>query len=306
MNFDNILDNLIQDNPFGDKYTKEDDPRFWKLSRDENNIGGAIIRFIPDPDGVPFVRMQKISANKGKGEYFVDEWSPATIGMRDPFQEKFSELWKSGFKEKAKTIGRKFRYITNIKVLRDPANPANEGKIFLFDMSQTLMDKIKGAMVLTDSQLAIGEQPVQVYNPMSGQNFIIKAKMGSNKIITYEDSKFSGKDEPIYESVEEAEREIREKAYKLSEFLEPEFFLSYDELKHKLERFLDDDSNVSNDHDSADITSGAQRTAHQTPVKPTNPVKNEIDNFTSPDTTDTTDTDINEIDDLDKFLEELE
>jgi hypothetical protein len=245
MDFDNILNNLIQDNPFGDKgYTKEEDTRFWKLSRDENNVGAAIIRFLPDPEGVPFVRMQKIAANKGKGQYFVDEWSPATIGMRDPFQEKFSELWKKGEKEKAKQLGRKFRYITNIKVIKDPANPENEGKIFLFDMSQTLMDKIKGAMVLTESQIALGETPIQVYNPIKGQNFIIKAKMGSNKIITYEDSKFTGKEEAIYSSAEEAEKDIKENAYKLSEFLQPEFFLSYEELKAKLTKFLDEDEQV--------------------------------------------------------------
>jgi hypothetical protein len=235
--WDSISKNL-QDNAFGDKYEKKTDERFWKLSRDENDNGAAIIRFLLDPDEIPFVRLQKIDAQKGKKSFFVDEWSPASIGMPDPFQEKFSEYWAKGEQETAKMFGRKFRYITNIKVIKDPSNPENNGKIFLFDMSQTLMDKLKNAVELSESQKALGESPVEVYDPIKGENFIIKAKRGSNNIITYEDSKFTGKVDAIYESEAEAEKDILENAYKLGEFFEESFFKTYDELTVMLNKFM--------------------------------------------------------------------
>jgi len=235
--WDNIASNL-QDNALEDKgYKKEIDERFWTLSRNENNEGGALIRFMTDPNLLPFVKMSRISANKGKKQFFVDEWSPESIGLPDPFRERFWELWNAGEKEKAKQFGRKERYIANIKVLKDPANPENEGKIFLFDMSRTLFDKVKAAMIQTDAMKALGEDAIEVFDPIKGQNFLIKAKMGSTGIITYEDSKFDSKVTALYKSEEEALKDIKENAYELKEFLQPDFYKSYDELLDFRDKF---------------------------------------------------------------------
>jgi len=230
----------LQENAFNDKktYEKEEDSRFWKLSRDENGNGGAIIRFLPDKNGVPFVKMIKINARKGNKGYFVNDWSPQTIGMKCPFNDEFSKLWKAGDKETAKTLGRQFRFITNIKVIKDPANPENEGKIFLYEMSSTMMDSIKEVMIQTEAMKALEEEPIAVYNPLEGNNYLIKVKDGDNGIPTYSSSKFSDKVTSIYSSKEEAEKDIMENTYVLSEFLSPEKFLSYEELSDKLDRFL--------------------------------------------------------------------
>ena len=230
----------LQDNAFGDKkgYDSDVDTRFWKLSRDENDNGGAIIRFIPDPNKLPLVHMTRINASKGKKQFFVSEWSPTTIGLPCPFNEKFSELWNAGEKDTAKTLGRSQRYITNIKVITDPANPANEGKIFLYDMSQTMMDMIKGVMIQTDAMKALDEEPIAVYNPVEGNNFLIKAKRGSNGIITYSDSKFASKVTSIYANADEAMSDLNVNAYALKEFLDPTNFKSYEELTDKMNKFL--------------------------------------------------------------------
>lgn len=239
-NWDNMANNL-QNNAFGEKksYANDVDTRFWKLSRDENDNGAAIIRFLPDSNNVPFVNLTKINANKGdKKSFFVNEPSPTTIGLKCPFNEKFSELWKNGEKETAKTLGRTQRYITNIKVIKDPANPSNEGKIFLYDMSQTMIDMLKGVMIQTESMKALDESPVEVFNPLQGSNFLLKVKMGATKILTYGDSKFSDKVTSIYESKEDAEKDIKENTYPLKEFLDPTNFKTYDELKVLLDKFL--------------------------------------------------------------------
>lgn len=247
----------LQDNAFGEKkgYDNEVDTRFWKLSRDENDNGAAIIRFLPDSNNIPFVNLTKINASRGGKSFYVSEWSPTTIGLKCPFNEKFTELWNKGDKTTAKLLGRSQRYVTNIKVIKDPANPSNEGKIFLFDMSQTMIDMLKGVMIQTESMKALDEEPIAVYNPLEGNNFLIKAKLGSNKLITYGDSKFSDKVTSIYESKEAAEKDILENTHSLKEFLDPSNFKSYEELSDLRDKFLKEGKyaqNAQNAQESSD------------------------------------------------------
>lgn len=230
----NLNDNALSD---GNKKTYAVDERFYKLSKDENGNGGALIRFIPDADDVPFVKMTQINAQQGKGKPFISEWSPQTIGLPDPINERFSQLWSAGEKEKAKNYGRKFRYLTNIKVIKDPNNPANEGKIFLFDMSPTLFEKIKNAAAPSESEIALGGEAKEVFNPVSGNSFLLKVKNGTTGMPSFEDSKFADRVDGIYKSDAEAEKDIKTNSHSLSEFLKPESFLSYEELKRKLDWF---------------------------------------------------------------------
>ena len=235
--WENLAGNL-QENALEDKgYKKEVDERFWTLSRDENENGGALIRFLPDKNLISFIKMSRISANRGKKQFFVDEWSPESIGLPDPFRERFWELWNKGEKEKAKQFGRKERYIANILVQKDPANPENDGKVFLFDMSKTLFDKVKAAMVQTEAMKALDEKPIAVFDPIEGESFLLKAKKGATGIITYDDSKFAGKVTSLFKTEEEALKFIKENCYELNEFLVPEFFKSYDELLDLRDKF---------------------------------------------------------------------
>ena len=229
-----IQDDSLQDNKKG----YQEDERFYKLAKDKNGNGGALIRFVPDKDGIPFIKMIKINADGGVNNRFCKDWSPQSIGLPDPFNEMFVKLWKEGKKEEAKKFGRTIRYISNIKVIKDPANPDNEGKFFLLDMSQSLFDKVKKAVQPTEDELALGAEPKQVFNPVQGNSFLLKIKLGSNGIYTYEDSKFNEKVDGIYDTEEEAMEDIKKNAYSLKEFLEPSFYKSYDELKQCLNWFM--------------------------------------------------------------------
>jgi len=237
--WDSMAGNL-QDNAFGDKkqYDNEVDTRFWKLSRDDNGDGAAIVRFLPDADNTPFIPMTRINAQTAKKGYFVNEWSPMSIGLKDPFNEKFTELWNAGEKDKAKTLGRSQRFITNIKVIKDPSNPANEGKIFLYDMSKTMIDMLKEVMIQTEQMKALDESPVAVYNPVEGANFLIKVKDGDNGFPTYASSKFADKVTGIYPDGASATEDIIANTHKLKEFYEPSFFASYEDLLDMRDRFL--------------------------------------------------------------------
>jgi len=234
----------------------EEDTRFYKLSKDKNGVGGALIRFVPSSDGKFFVKMTRINARKGANNRFCKDWSPISIGKSDPFNEKFLELWKEGKKTEAKKLGRQERYIANIKVLKDPTNPENEGKFFLLDMSKTLFTKLKDAIKPSEDEMAIDPdlKPKRVFDPVNGNNFLLKVKNGENEIPTYVDSKFSDKEDGIYDTDEEALKDIKKNAYPLKDWYTPEFYKSYDELKKCLNWFLGIDE-VEKTEKVEDVTS---------------------------------------------------
>jgi len=236
--WENLAKGLQEDALTDKKSGYEEDSRFYKLSRDKNDNGGALIRFIPSSDNVPFIKMIRINAEKGANNRFCKDWSPQSIGKSDPFNEMFVKLWKEGRKEEAKKFGRQERYITNIKVIKDPANPENEGKIFLFDMSKTLFDKIKQAVKPSEDEIALGAEPKKVFDPVQGNSFLLKIKKGANGFLTYEDSKFAEKIDGIYDSEEEALKDIKENAYTLKDWLQLDFYKSYNELKECLDWFM--------------------------------------------------------------------
>lgn len=222
----------------GNKKTYEVDERFYKLSRDENDNGGALIRFLPDASGVPFVKMTKINARQNDGsKRFVSDWSPQTIGKKDPFNEKFLELWSAGQKEEAKKYSRAFRYLANIQVVKDPANKENEGKFFLLDMSPTLFAKVKDAMAPSATEISLGAEPKAVFNPIEGNSFLLKVSKAATGFLSYETSKFDEKTSGIFKDMATAEAAIKEKTHSLNEFLQEASFKTYEELTEKLAWF---------------------------------------------------------------------
>ena len=75
--------------------------------------------------------------------------SLTTLGQKDPVSEYNTMLWNNGTdagKEAARKQKRKLTYIANIYVVKDPANPENEGKVFLYKFGKKIFDKLTAAM----------------------------------------------------------------------------------------------------------------------------------------------------------------
>ena len=231
-----------------DNITKEkksyDDNRFWKLSRDENDNGGAIIRLLPDPTGTPFIQrynhaFQSFDAVNKKKRWYINN-SPETIGEACPVSELWSKLYSLGTdeaKKEAKKFSRKIKFITNIKVIKDPANPQNEGKIFLWEFGTKLKDKFMAALQPSDSEIAMGEEPKQLFNPLAGNNIKLKIKKAAG-FLNYDDTEIMGVSS-IYPDVESAKADIIENAFKLDEFMSSDAFDTYEELKKKMKYVLE-------------------------------------------------------------------
>lgn len=232
--FDNLASNPAD--VFGEKKTDGADNRFYKLKRDENGNGAAIIRFLPDPNMSLLQQIWKINVNnqKGNDRRWVSELSPQNINQPDPFHKAWADLWQAGKKEEARKFARQTRYYANILVVKDPATPENEGKVFLLDMSQSLKQMLETAMFPSDADRALGAEPKALFNPLQGHNFKLVSSKEATGFLGYSKSSVVDAVTSVFDSKEEAVNFIKENCYPLDDFLKPEVYKSYEELQEKL------------------------------------------------------------------------
>ena len=210
------------------------DDRLWKLECDKSGNGYAVIRFLPAPNGedLPFVKLYS-HAFQGPGGWYIEN-SLTTMNQKDPVSELNSELWNNGTdagKELARNQKRKLTYISNIYVVKDPTNPDNEGKVFLYKFGKKIFDKITAAMHPEFED----ETPIDPFDFWQGANFKLKAKNVAG-YRNYDSSEFAA---PGALLDDDAEMEaIWKKQYSLAELVAPDQFKSYDELKKRLDYVL--------------------------------------------------------------------
>ena len=233
-NFDSLMKEVEKiANPTNEK--RGDDDRFWKPSVDKAGNGQAVLRFLPAPPGeeLPWVRVFDHGFQGPSGKWYIEN-SLTTINKPDPVGELNSELWNSGIeanKEIARKQKRRLSYISNVLVIRDPANPENEGKVFLYKYGKKIFDKVKDVMQPTFED----EKPVNPFDLWEGANFKLRIRQVEG-YRNYDKSEFDGPS-PLSEDDAELER-VWKQAHSLAAFLDPSNFKSYDELKAKLNAVL--------------------------------------------------------------------
>ena len=233
------------------------DDRFWKLSVDKGNNGFAVIRFLPAPDGedLPFVKVYS-HAFQGPGGWLIDQCL-TTINQKCPVCEYNSGLWNNGTdagKEVARKQKRKLTYVSNVYVVKDPANPENEGKVFLFKYGKKIFDKIMEAMQPEYED----ETPINAFDFWQGANFKLKAKSVAG-YRNYDSSEFAAVGALLDD--DDAMEAIWKKQYSLTEFVAPDQFKTYDELKKRLDSVLGAKTSTRLDEevDDEDDTRGSVR-----------------------------------------------
>ena len=210
------------------------DDRLWKLEVDKSGNGYAVIRFLPAPDGedLPFVKLYS-HAFQGPGGWYIEN-SLTTLGQKDPVSEYNSQLWNNGTdagKDAARKQKRKLTYISNIYVVKDPANPENEGKVFLYKYGKKIFDKLTAAMQPEFED----EEAIDPFDFWQGANFKLKAKNVAG-YRNYDSSEFTAVT-PLLDD-DDALESIWKKENSLKEFVDTDQFKSYDELKKRLESVL--------------------------------------------------------------------
>jgi hypothetical protein len=221
-------------NKMGNQNESSADDNYWKPEVDKAGNGYAIIRFLPAPAGedVPFVRIWD-HGFQGDGGWYIEK-SLTTLNQADPVSEYNSKLWNSGVesdKEIARKQKRRLSYHSNIYVVKDTANPSNEGKVFLYKYGKKIFDKINEAM---HPQFP-GEKAVNPFDLWEGANFILKIR-NVEGYRNYDKSEFA---EPAPLLDDDAKLEdVWKSEHSLSELIDPKNFKSYDELKARLARAL--------------------------------------------------------------------
>ena len=210
------------------------DDRLWKLDVDKSGNGYAVIRFLPAPDGedLPFVKLYS-HAFQGPGGWYIEN-SLTTLGQKDPVSEYNTQLWNNGTdsgKETARKQKRKLTYTSNIYVVKDPANPENEGKVFLFKYGKKIFDKLTAAMQPEFED----EEAIDPFDFWQGANFKLKAKNVAG-YRNYDSSEFAAQS-PLLDD-DDALEALWKKELSLAEIVATDQFKTYEDLKRRLDYVL--------------------------------------------------------------------
>lgn len=213
---------------------QEDTDNFWTPTVDKAGNGQALIRFLPPPEGEkkPIVRYWD-HGFQGPGGWYIEK-SLTSLGQPDPCSELNAKLWGTGSdadKDQVRKQKRRLHFISNIYVIRDPGNPDNEGKVFLYKYGKKIFDKINDLM----NPSFDGDEKVVPFDLWEGANFRLRIR-NYEGYRNYDKSDFEDRS-PLSKDDSELER-IWKAQHSLDQFLDPAKFKSYDELKARLNKAL--------------------------------------------------------------------
>ncbi len=210
------------------------DDRLWKPEVDKTGNGFAVIRFLPAPEKeeIPWAKLYS-HAFQGPGGWYIEN-SLTTTGGKDPVSEHNRELWNSGNetdKDVVRKQKRKLSFYSNIYVVKDPTNPQNEGKVFLYKYGKKIHDKILEAMQPEFED----EEAINPFDFWQGANFKLKI-VKKDGYWNYDKSEFDSPT-PLLED-EDALEALWNKEYSLTAVTSADQFKSYEDLKRRLDYVL--------------------------------------------------------------------
>ena len=122
-------------------------------------------------------------------------------------------------------------YIANIYVVKDPANPSNEGQVLLYKFGKKIFDKITAAMQPEFED----EEAIDPFDFWQGANFKLKAKNVAG-YRNYDSSEFAPRTR-CWTMMTQWKQSGRRNIL-FEEFVAADQFKSYDDLKKRLDYVL--------------------------------------------------------------------
>ncbi len=235
------LENLSQqlDKMASKGYSDPLKEKYWSPTRDSAGNGFAIIRFLPAPadEDMPFVRIWDHGFQGPTGLWYIEN-SLSTLNQDDPVAKLNSKLWnestdnESPGRKQARKQKRRLKYHSNILVIKDSANPDNEGKVFLYSYGKKIFDKLNDLM---NPQFE-DETPVNPFDFWAGADFRLKIRQFEG-YPNYDKSEF---DNPsaLFDGDDEKLEAVYNQLNSLKELHDPKHFKTYAELETKLHKVL--------------------------------------------------------------------
>jgi hypothetical protein len=215
------------------QYESSDD-NLWKPQLDKSGNGYAVIRFLPGLDGKnPYAQIWS-HAFQGPGGWYIEN-SLTTLNQKDPVGELNRQLWNSGSdadKEIARKQKRKLSYYANIYVVSDPANPDNEGKVFLYKFGKKIWDKIVESM----QPAFADETPINPFDFWEGADFKLKIRKVDG-YWNYDKSEFASASAFLDGDDSKLEK-VYNQINNLEELVSPNNFKTYEQLQERLNNVL--------------------------------------------------------------------
>ena len=210
------------------------DERIWKPTVDKVGNGYAVLHFLPAGEGqeLPWVRYWDHGFKGPTGKWYIER-SLTSIGKDDPVGEFNSKLWNSGIdadKEEARRQKRRLHYVSNVLVVSDPANPHNEGKVFMYQYGAKIFEKLNDLM----NPQFDDETAINPFDFWEGANFKLKIRQVEG-YRNYDKSEFDG---PTELGADDYCEGIYNSMHDLSEYTDENNYKTYAELKAKLESVL--------------------------------------------------------------------
>ncbi len=192
-----------------------------------NTFTVRLLPFAKDPSKTFFHYYNHGWNSFATGQY-VQTLSPQTFGERDPIAEERFKVLRTGSeeeKEKMKAVRRLEKWLVNVYVIDDPANPDNNGKVKILRYGKQLQKIITEAIEGEDAE----EFGPRIFDlGADGVNFKIKVEQQGD-FPTYVSSRFTtaGK----IDLSEDQQKDIYDGAFDLTEVFT---LKSYDDLKEML------------------------------------------------------------------------
>jgi hypothetical protein len=224
-------------------YQDPDADIMWNCTLDKAGNGSAIVRFLPAKKGEKntWACVYTHAFQGPSGKWFIEN-SLTTFNDRaakhyedDPVKELNDKLYETKDEEKikiAKKQGRKANYFANVLIVDDPANPDNNGKVFVWKFNKTIFGKIDEAL---NPQFE-GDEAWNPFDFWDGANFRVRITK-KEEYANFDSCKFDRQSE-IADS-DEAIEAIWDKCHSIDKYLDREKnFKTYDQLAKRLNEVL--------------------------------------------------------------------
>jgi len=217
------------------------DERFWRPVF-KDGVCSALIRFLPAPDGTPFVKYLDHSFDytndkKEKKKYWKKCINTFGYEKECPICKKSWEYHESAFesdKKEGKKLCRKEHFVCNLHVIKHSDRPDDEGKTFLYDMAPVIA-KYKQKMFPTDKDKEAPDfiefVPCDLFD---GADFFLTSKENGKfdngtSIPSYAESRFMP--QKAFMGGDEAKIDaVMDKSVLLDEFIDPTKYPTNDEV----------------------------------------------------------------------------
>ena len=163
-------------------------------------------------------------------------------------------------------------------MVSDPANPENDGKVFLFKYGKKIFDKINDLM----NPAFEGDEKINPFDLWDGCNFRLRIRKVEG-YRNYEKSDFAGKT-PLLEDDDEM-KVVWESENPLQPIIAPDKFKTYDALKARLDKVLKINTATKSDNSDSKPDSSSKFKSTKSSSPPWESSNPEDDEDDSEDTT---------------------